>query len=165
MNIRPIRNDDDHAAALRRIEAIFEAPVGSPEADELDVLATLVEAYEETRWPIAAPDPVAAIKLRMAQADYTQADLAKVIGSRSRASEVLNKRRGLTLEMVWKLSKKWQIPAESLIKPYKTRQKRGRSAARRGPPFVPKRQTPSRRRGGEPAYTDYCGLSLEIPSA
>jgi HTH-type transcriptional regulator/antitoxin HigA len=130
MNIRPIRNDKDHGAALRRIAAIFDAPAGSAEADEVDVLATLVEAYEEKRWPIAAPDPVAAIKLRMEQADYTQADLARVIGSRSRASEVLSKRRALTIEMIWKLSNTWQIPPDSLIKPYAIR-KKGRPPAQR----------------------------------
>jgi len=119
MEIFPIRSDRDHARALRRIEALWNARPGSPEEAELDVLGTLVDAYEEARWPIETANPVEAIKEYMRRRALTQADLAKVIGSQSRASEILNRRRHLTLEMVWAISRKWRIPAESLIRPYR----------------------------------------------
>lgn len=116
--IRPIRTDEDHAAAVADIERLWDAEPGTAEHDRLEVLGTLVDAYEARRWPIDPPDPVEAIKSRMEQAGYTQADLARVIGSRARASEVLARKRRLTLEMAWRLSTEWQIPAESLIRPY-----------------------------------------------
>jgi HTH-type transcriptional regulator/antitoxin HigA len=118
MNIRPIRTDKDHAAALRRMEEIFGAAPDSPDEEELDVLATLVDAYEEKRWPIEVSDPIEAINLRMEQKGHTQADLAEVIGSRSRASEILKRKRGLTIDMIRAISLQWKIPAESLLGPY-----------------------------------------------
>ena len=130
MNIRPIRTEKDHAAALRRIEALWSAAPGSAREQELDVLATLAEAYEEKRWPIAAPHPIEALKLWMETHGYSQADLAEVIGSRSRASEVLNCRRYLTVDMIWALTRKWRIPSDCLIRPYRLkvpRSKRGRT--------------------------------------
>lgn len=119
-SIRPIRNEADYDAALKEIEIYFahEPKDGTPEADRFDLLATLIEAYEREHWPIDPPDPIAAIQFRMVQAGYRQADLAKVIGSRSRASEIMNRKRHLTLEMVWRLSREWNIPAEALVKPY-----------------------------------------------
>jgi HTH-type transcriptional regulator/antitoxin HigA len=105
MNIRPIRTEEDYDAALREIAPYFdrEPESGSPEADRFDVLATLIEAYEREHWPIEPPDPVEAIRYRMEQQGYTQADLAALLGSRSRASGILKRRRPLTLEMIRKL--------------------------------------------------------------
>lgn len=120
MEIRPIRTETDYELALREIEPYFdrEPEPGSPEADRLDVLATLIEAYEREHWPIDPPDPVEAIRYCMERQGYTQSDLAALLGSRSRASEILKRRRPLTLEMVRKLHQEWGIPAESLLQPY-----------------------------------------------
>jgi len=118
MTIRAIHNDDDHARAMAEIGRLWDADPGTPEHDELEVLGVLVATYEEKRWPFPDADPVEAIKFRMEQADFTQADLARTLGSVSRASEVLRRKRHLTIEMIWKLNREWHIPAESLIKPY-----------------------------------------------
>ncbi|MFD2235941.1 helix-turn-helix domain-containing protein [Aureimonas populi] len=118
MDIRPIRSDEDHAEALAEIERLWGTPVGSPEGDKLDVLATLVEAYEEKRWPIEAPDPVEVIRYAISDLGHTQAELADLLGSRPRASEVLNRRRALTVDMVHKISSQWHIPADLLVRPY-----------------------------------------------
>lgn len=120
MEIRPIRTETDYELALREIEPYFdrEPEPGSPEADRFDVLATLIEAYEREHWPIDPPDPVEAIRYCMERQGYTQSDLAALLGSRSRASEILKRRRPLTLEMVRKLHQEWGIPAESLLQPY-----------------------------------------------
>lgn len=117
MKIKPIRTEADYDAALRAIEKYFDRPPRkrTPEADRFDVLATLIEAYERKRWPIDPPAPVDAILYRMETAGYTQADLASLLGSRSRASEVLNRKRPLTLAMIRKLSREWNIPADCLI--------------------------------------------------
>lgn len=119
--LKPIRTDADHDAAVREIERLWDAEPGTPEHDRLEILGTLTDAYEAARWPIDAPDPVEAIKARMDAAGYTQADLSRLLGSRPRASEVLNRQRRLTVEMAWKLHEAWAIPAESLIRPYKLR--------------------------------------------
>ncbi|MGL5115075.1 MAG: helix-turn-helix domain-containing protein [Beijerinckiaceae bacterium] len=116
--IRPIRNDADHAEAMRRVEILWGAEDNSPEGDALEVLATLIDAYEEKRWPDAEVHPIALLKSIMDDTGRTQADLATLLGSRSRASEILNLRRILTVEMIWKISRSWNIPAELLIKPY-----------------------------------------------
>jgi len=115
MTIHPIHTDADHTAALARIEALWDAQPGTPEHDELEVLAILVSAYEDTRWPALPPDPVDAIKFHMEQNGLKQKDLAGIIGSVSRASEVLNGRRGLTLEMIKAIHAAWRIPLECLI--------------------------------------------------
>lgn len=120
MNIRPIRTDKDHAQALAEIERLWGAKPKTPEGDRLDVLLALIEAYEERRWPVPASDPVEAIKFRMAQTGHTRADLAALLGSESRASEILNRKRPLTLKMIWALHENWGIPAEILIRPYAT---------------------------------------------
>ena len=146
MDVFPIRTDEDHARALRRIEQLWNAKPNSPEEAELNILATLVDAYEEKRWPIEAPNPVDAIIAYMSERALTQADLAKVIGSRSRASEILNKRRHLTLEMVWALNRKWRIPAELLIKPYKLKVGKPRGVLPRAATVQATRAVPSRRR-------------------
>ena len=115
VTIRPIRNDKDYRAALVRNDALMDARAGSREADELDVLATLVDSYESRRYPIAAPSPIDAVLFRMEQAGLTRRDLEPLIGSRARVSEVLSGKRSLTLVMIRKLHARLDIPAESLI--------------------------------------------------
>jgi len=115
MKIQPIRTDADHAAALRRIDGLMDARPGTPEADELDVLATLVEAYEDRHFPIDDPDPLAAIEFRMEQLGLSRKDLEPLLGSRGRVSEILNGRRSLSLEMIRRLHRELDIPLESLV--------------------------------------------------
>jgi HTH-type transcriptional regulator/antitoxin HigA len=115
MRIQPIRTDADHAAALRRIDELMDAAEGTPEADELDVLATLVEAYEDRNFPVDDPDPLAAIQFRMEQLGLTRKDLEPLLGSRGRVSEVLNGRRALSLPMIRRLHRELGIPLESLV--------------------------------------------------
>jgi antitoxin component HigA of HigAB toxin-antitoxin module len=117
MDIRPIRSDEDHAAMLAEIAVLWNAPEGSPEYDRLDLLATLVDAYEKMRWPIELADPVEAIKAAMAFEGRTQEDLARLLGP-NRASEVLRRKRRLTLPMIRKLTAVWHIPSERLIDDY-----------------------------------------------
>lgn len=115
MKIRPIRNARDHERALKRIQALMSAKPGTDDGDELDVLATLVDAYESKQFPIDTPDPIEAIKFRMEQLGLERKDLEPLIGSRARVSEVLNKRRGLSLKMIRALHEKLDIPLEALI--------------------------------------------------
>ena len=115
MTIHTINTEADHAAALARIEALWNAAPGTPAHDELDVLGILVAAYEDARWPILPPDPVDAIKFHMEQNGLRQKDLAGVPGSPSRASEILHRRRALTIEMIRAVHKAWGIPLHSLI--------------------------------------------------
>jgi HTH-type transcriptional regulator/antitoxin HigA len=115
MAIQPIRTSADHDAALARIETLWDAHPGTPEHDEIEVLSVLVSAYEDEHWPILPPDPVDAIKFHMEQNGFRQKDLASVIGSTSRASEVLNRRRPLTVEMIKAIHAAWSVPLESLI--------------------------------------------------
>jgi HTH-type transcriptional regulator/antitoxin HigA len=119
MDIRPLRTEADYDWALKEIEQYFarEPKRGSAGADRFDVLAALIEAYEAKRWPIAPPDPVDAIRLRMEQGGYNQTDLGRLLGSRSRASEIMNRKRALTMEQAYRLHSEWQIPAESLLQP------------------------------------------------
>ena len=134
MDIRPIRTEADYEWALQEIEQYFdrEPEPGTRKADRFDVLASLIEGYEATHWPIEAPDPIAAVKFRMEQAGYKQADLARLLGSRSRASEVLSRRRALTLEYAFKLHNEWRIPAEVLLQPYHVETGRKRSTGSGG---------------------------------
>jgi len=117
MIIRPIRNAHDHESALKRIQAVILSKPGTDEGDELDVLATLVDAYEQEHFPIESADPVEAIRFRMEQMDLERKDLEPFIGSRARVSEVLNRRRGLSLKMIRALHKELKIPLEALIGP------------------------------------------------
>ncbi len=118
MDIQPIRNDDDHAAALREIERLWGAAAGTEEGDKLDILATLVEKYEESRWPIIdVSDPIDMLNYAIEELGHSQAELADLLGSRSRASELLNRRRPLTVEMIHRISEAWKIPADLLVKP------------------------------------------------
>ncbi len=121
MDIRPVRTDEDHAAAVREIEALWGAAPGTKDGDRLDILVTLVDAYESARWPLPDTDPVEAIRSSMAMEGRDQADLATLLGSPSRASEILRRKRGLTLPMIWALHRQWGIPAEALVQPYETR--------------------------------------------
>jgi len=118
MEILPIRTNEDHNAALAEIERLWGAESGTSDGNHLDILLDLVEHYEDRNFPIEAPDPIALLSLFMEEQGLTQADLAKVIGSRSRASEVLGKRRKLNLSMIQRVSKAWSIPADPLIVPY-----------------------------------------------
>ena len=122
MKIRPIRTDQDHRAALREIEACWGAAAGTEKGDKLDVLVTLVESYEARRWPIEDTrfDPIDLLHHAIDELGHTQAELADLLGSRSRASEVLTRKRALTVEMIHKISEAWKLPAELLVRPYKT---------------------------------------------
>src|SRR5437879_4359510 len=124
--IRPLRSEADYDAALAEIEQYFgESPKqGTPEADRFDLLALVIEDYEKKNWPIEPPNPVDAIRYRMETGGYTQADLGRLLGSRQRASDVLTKKRPLTMRMAWKLYREWNIPAEALIAPPRTRGRR-----------------------------------------
>jgi len=115
MNIKPIRTKADYKEALKRVDQIFDAEVGTPEGDELDILATLVEKYEDEHYPIESPDPIDAIKFRLDQMGLKQSSLVGVIGTRARVSEILNGKRPLTLPMIRNLHSKLKIPLESLI--------------------------------------------------
>ena len=119
-NIRPLRAEADYDWALAEIARYFEKPpvVGTEDADRFDLLAAVIETYEAKHWPIEPADPVDAIRYRMEIAGYTQADLARLLGSRPRASEIMNRKRALTIPMAYKLHREWNIPAESLIRPY-----------------------------------------------
>ena len=121
--IRPIRSEAAYEAALKEIEQYFEnePKSGTPEADRFDLLALVIEDYERKRWPIDPPDTVDAIHYRMETAGYTQADLGRLLGSRQRASEILTRKRTLTMRMAWKLHREWDIPAEALIALPRTR--------------------------------------------
>ena len=121
MEIRPIHTDDDYKIALREVSVYFDSEPApdTPDGDRFEVLLTLVEAYETRHYPIDFPDPVEAIKFRMEQAGLSPKDLVPAIGRLNRVYEILNRKRPLTLNMIWKLHEKFGIPAESLIRPIK----------------------------------------------
>jgi HTH-type transcriptional regulator/antitoxin HigA len=118
MNIKPIRNEADYQKALERLEVIFDAKRGTPEGDELEILAIVVDNYENENFPIGMPDPISAIKFRMEQMGMKQKDLVEMVGFKSRVSEIMNKKRKLTLDMIRKLSANLHIPTEVLIQEY-----------------------------------------------
>ena len=122
MEIRPLHTEEDYKAALREVSAGFdnEPTPGTPEGDRFEILLTLIEAYEVKHYPIDLPDPVEAIKFRMDQAGLMPKDLVPAIGRLNRVYEILNRKRPLTLAMIWKLHEKFGIPAESLIQPPKS---------------------------------------------
>jgi HTH-type transcriptional regulator/antitoxin HigA len=113
-----IKTQVEYKRALKRLEEIFEAKPNTPKGDELELLSLLIDKYEKERYPISMPDPIAAIKFRMEQMGYTQKDLAAILGLKSRASEILNKKRPLTLEMIRNLHTKLNIPTQVLIQQY-----------------------------------------------
>jgi HTH-type transcriptional regulator / antitoxin HigA len=122
MNIQPIRTDEDHRAALAEIDACWGAAEGTEAGDKLDVLVALVESYEARRWPINEDskfDPIDVLHYAMGELGHSQIDLAELLASRSRASEILSRRRALTVEMIHKISEAWKIPADLLVRPYR----------------------------------------------
>lgn len=118
MTIRPIRNEKDYDVALAEIDRLMGAAPGTPESDRLEILVTLVEKYESVHWNIEAPDPVSAIHHVMEARGFRQKDLAELIGSQSHASEVLRRRRPLSLAMIRVLATEWSLPAEVLVREY-----------------------------------------------
>ena len=118
MTIKPIRNEADYDAALDAIDGLMGAAPNTADGDTLEVLVTLVEAYEAERWPMDAPDPVSMIEHVMEARGLLQKDLAALIGSQPRASEVLSRRRPLTLPMIRALSREWKLPADTLVAEY-----------------------------------------------
>jgi len=118
MNIKPIKTEQDYQDALNRLDVIFDAKAGTTEGDELEILGLLIDDYENKHFPIDLPDPIEAIKFRMEQLGYTQNDLSKILGQKSRASEILNKKRKLSLEMIRKLNLILNIPTNVLIQAY-----------------------------------------------
>lgn len=118
MILKPIKTEQDYIKAIERFDGIFDAQKGSSEGDELEILGILIEKYEEEHFPINLPDPVEAIKFRLEQLGYDQNDLAEIIGLKSRASEILNRKRKLSLNIIRKLSTKLHIPTEVLIQAY-----------------------------------------------
>jgi HTH-type transcriptional regulator/antitoxin HigA len=118
MTIRPIKNKKDYQAALNRLEVIFDSKPGTAQGDELEVLGILIDNYEKLNYPVDFPDPIEAIKFRMEQLGYNQSDLANVVGLKSRASEILNKKRKLTLDMIRSIHDALNIPTNVLIQSY-----------------------------------------------
>ena len=118
MNIKPIKTDTDYRAALKRLEDIFDAPQGTPESDEADILGLLIDEYEKENYPIDAPDPIEAVKIRMEEMNLKQIDLVPEIGGKSSVSEILNRKRKLTVDMIRKLARRLHLPADLLIKEY-----------------------------------------------
>jgi len=114
-------SEADYEWALGEIARYFDDPPkkGTPEADRFDLLVAVIEAYEAKHWPIEPADPIDAIRYRMETGGYTQADLAQLLGSRPRASEIMNRKRALTIPMAYRLHREWNIPAEALIRPYR----------------------------------------------
>ncbi|HHU34713.1 MAG TPA: transcriptional regulator [Bacteroidetes bacterium] len=118
MKIRPIKTEADYRLALKRLEEIFDAPIGTSDSDEADILGLLVDEYEKKHYHIDTPDPIEAIKIRMEELQLKQVDLIEVFGSKSRASEVLNRKRKLTLEMIRNLTKRMNLSPNLLISDY-----------------------------------------------
>ena len=121
MNIKPIKTETDYTEALQAVENLMDAKIDTPEGDSLDVLVTLIEAYEEKHHPILPPEPIEAIIHQMESQGLSRKDLIPFFGSRARVSEILNKKRSLSINMIRKLQKGLGISAEILIKPYNTR--------------------------------------------
>ena len=120
-NLKPIRTKADYEAALAAIERLWGARAGTPQGDRLDILATLVDAYENEHYPMDPPDAIEAIKFRMEQQGLDRIDLAEILGSRTRVAEVLNRRRGLSINMIRRLHEKLGISVEVLIRPIRTK--------------------------------------------
>ncbi len=118
MNIKPIKTENDYQAALKRLEIIFDAEIGTKESDEADVLGLMIDDYEKKYYPIEAPDPIEAIKIRMEEMRLKQVDLINEIGGKSRVSEILNRKRKLTVEMIRKLTTRLSLSPGLLINDY-----------------------------------------------
>lgn len=118
MTIKPIKTPNDYQDALKRLESIFDAQPNTKEGDELEVLGVLIDNYEKINYPVELPDPIEAIKFRMEQLNYTNHDLAQIIGLKSRVSEILNKKRKLSINMIRKLHDALRIPTDVLVQKY-----------------------------------------------
>ena len=118
MDIKVIKTEEAYQQALKRLEVIFDAPIDSTEGDEAEIMSILIEKYENENFPIGPPDPIEAIMFRMEQMDMKKSDLAEIIGYKSRVSEILSKKRKLTVEMIRRLHDKLKIPYETLIADY-----------------------------------------------
>jgi HTH-type transcriptional regulator / antitoxin HigA len=118
MNLKPIKTEQDYQKALKRLKEIFDAKIGTEESDETDILGLMIDDYEKKHYPIEAPDPIEAIKIRMEEMNLKQKDLADALGGKNRVSEILNRKRKLTLEMIRKLTTKLNISAGVLISDY-----------------------------------------------
>ena len=130
MTVTPIRDEADHQAALAEIERLWGAAEGTAEGDRLSILITLADAYEREQWPDEELDPVDAIKSRMENSGRTRKDFEAIVGSSGRASEILNRKRSLTLPMIWRLVSDWKMPADVLVRPYeRTPRNRSRQPA------------------------------------
>lgn len=119
-DLKPIRSETDHAAALVEVERLWGAKLGTPDGDRLDVLATLIEAFEAHAYPMDPPDPIDAIQFRLEQLGLTRKDLEPLIGTRARVAEVMNRKRGLSIEMIRRLHEQLGISANVLIRPTRT---------------------------------------------
>ncbi|MFP5208178.1 MAG: type II toxin-antitoxin system HigA family antitoxin [Acidobacteriota bacterium] len=129
-NLKPIRTEEDYDAALSEVERLWGAKLGTPEGDRLDVLATLIDAYEQAHYPMDPPDPIEAIKFRMSQQKLTRKQLEPLIGTRTRVAEILNRRRSLSIGMIRRLHSTLGISAEVLIRPSRVTSPRKRQMAR-----------------------------------
>ena len=118
MDIKPIKTENDYQNALNKLEVLFDAPIGTVESDEADILGLLIDEYEKINYPIEAPDPIEAIKIRMEEMQLKQVDLIPEIGGKSRVSEVLNRKRKLTVDMIRKLTERLNLSPTILIKDY-----------------------------------------------
>jgi len=118
MSITPIKTENDYRTALKRMELLFDAPINTPESDEADILGLLIDEYEKKHYPIEAPDPIEAIKIRMEEMQLKQKDLVFIIGSNSRVSDILNRKRKLTVEMIRNLNRQLNISPKILINDY-----------------------------------------------
>lgn len=118
MELKPIKTDQDYEQALARLDQIFDMPANTPEGDEAEIIVMLIENYENQHYPIEAPDPIEAIKIRMEEMDLKQRDLIGILGGKSRVSEVLNRKRKLTVDMIRNLTAKLHLSAGILIKDY-----------------------------------------------
>ncbi|MCK4919527.1 MAG: hypothetical protein KAS71_00685 [Bacteroidales bacterium] len=118
MDLKPIKTETDYRVALKRLEEVFDAELGTPESDELDILGLMVDDYENKHYPIEAPDPIEAIKIRMEEMHLKQVDLIPEIGGKSRVSEILNRKRRLTVDMIRRLATRLNLSANLLIKDY-----------------------------------------------
>ena len=123
MELKPIKSEQDYRKALERLEVIFDAPVDSKDGDEAEILSLLIENYENEHYPIEAPDPIEAIKIRMEELNMRQKDLVGIIGGKSRVSEVMNRKKRLTVDMIRELEQVLQVSASVLVKSYQLAQK------------------------------------------
>jgi HTH-type transcriptional regulator/antitoxin HigA len=118
MDIHPIKTDDDYLVALKEIERLWDAPEGSEDADKLDILSTLVDEYEAIHYPIKDVDPIELVEYALGDMGRTREEFVEIVGSKSHASEILNRKRPLTLDMIRKISSAWSLPIELLVAPY-----------------------------------------------